>query len=202
MTNTSKRLDSSAAKQSPRRSRKLVRRCKKSGYLPALPDDAFRIRSNYLHRLELETLEERRAKGDFGSSRHHPPSVEVLKEDHGAADESITAASQSVRAPLFQARKASVSFDTSVAVHEVPSRNAYSERVRKTIWMLQDEFNESMTRNVIEYMAEGCDPERVLEEEDFVMHNGELVHPVSLMRGYTKMLHPHANVSQSRASHP
>jgi hypothetical protein len=201
MTNTSKRLGSSAARQSPRKSRKLVR-CKKSGYLPALPDDAFRIRSNYLHRLGLETLEERRAKGNFGSSRHHPPAVEVLKEDHGAVDESITAASQSVCAPLFQARKASVSFDTSVAVHEVPGRNAYSERVRKTIWMLEDESNESMTRNLIEYMAEGCDPERVLEEEDFVMHNGELVHPVSLMRGYTEMLHPHATVSQSRASHP
>jgi hypothetical protein len=200
MTNTSKRLASSAARKSPRKSRKLVR-CKKSGYLPALPDDAFRIRSNYLHRLGLETLEERRAKRNCGSSRHHPPSVEVLKEDHGAVDESITAASQSVRAPLFQARKASVSFDASVAVHEVPSRNAYSERVRKTIWMLEDEFNESMTRNVIEYMSEGCDPERVLEEEDFVMHNGELVHPVSLMRGYTKMLHPHATALQSRASH-
>jgi hypothetical protein len=52
------------------------------------------------------------------------------------------------------------------------------------MWMLPQERNESLIRNTIEFMSEGCDPSRVLDDEDFVRYQGELVHPVHFLLGY------------------
>jgi hypothetical protein len=166
--------------------RRLVR-SKKSGALPSI-SDASRIRSRYLRRLGLERPDEERPTPPFGSKRSFSPfSVEFLKDDYGKQDESIIVGSPPVHSP-FQQRKTIVSFEPSVVVHEIPSRNAYSKRVRKTIWMQQPEYNETVAKNTIEFMSEGCDPNKVLEEDDFIMHDGELVHPVYLMLGYPQLL--------------
>ncbi len=71
-----------------------------------------------------------------------------------------------------------VSFQPSVQISEIPSHRSYSQRIKKTIWMLPHEYAESVTQNAIEFMSEGFEPDRVLEESDFVQQDGKLVHPV------------------------
>ena len=162
---------------------------KKPTVPPHLSADASRIRSRYLHRLGLETPEERQPSIRSNLRRDHedPLSIEVLKDDYGTYDETIDVGSPPVHSPMFEGKR-QVSFESSVVVHEIPSRKAYSERVRKALWMLRQEFEETVTKNSIEFMSEGCDPAKVLEEEDFILHEGQLVHPVYLMLGYPEMM--------------
>lgn len=74
-----------------------------------------------------------------------------------------------------------VSFCPSVLVRSIPGAAMYSERIRRTMWMTQREYAESICRNAIEFMAEGCEPEHVLDESDFIERDGRLVHPVCLL---------------------
>jgi hypothetical protein len=127
-----------------------------------------------------------------------PTTTAPLKDDHGNHDNAIIARLKSVDTncgeqafiPLHPINKMgdeknivnnNVSFHPTVQVREIPSHHSYSERIKKTIWMLPHEYAESVTKNVIEFMSEGYAPETVLDESDFVERDGELVHPVCLM---------------------
>jgi hypothetical protein len=54
--------------------------------------------------------------------------------------------------------------------------------------MQRPEYEETVAKNSIEFLSEGCDPEKVLEEDDFILYEGELVHPVHLLLGYPELL--------------
>lgn len=72
-----------------------------------------------------------------------------------------------------------VRFDDDVLVVPIPSRSAYSDRIKKTIWRDADELREIVNRNRYEYTFEGWDSSKVLEDDDMYVDiaTGEKVHP-------------------------
>eukprot|EP00429_Kryptoperidinium_foliaceum_P000224 CAMPEP_0176019296 /NCGR_PEP_ID=MMETSP0120_2-20121206/9318_1 /TAXON_ID=160619 /ORGANISM="Kryptoperidinium foliaceum, Strain CCMP 1326" /LENGTH=298 /DNA_ID=CAMNT_0017352369 /DNA_START=515 /DNA_END=1407 /DNA_ORIENTATION=+ len=133
---------------------------------------------------------------DHHSLEAVPVQTVPLKADGGAIDELLSdglKTPQEVHPVKMQksnktastdedtCRSSRVSFATAVKVREIPSHKDYSERMRSTMWMLPMEAAESICKNAIEFLAEGCEPERVLDESDFVEREGKLVHPVCLL---------------------
>jgi len=61
----------------------------------------------------------------------------------------------------------------------IPSRYAYSDRIKKTIWRDAGELRDIVNRNRYEYTSEGWDSSKVLEDDDMYIDiaTGEKVHP-------------------------
>ena len=139
------------------------------------------IRSRYLRRLGVGNPKIAPMTQAQNISRNEQHSLEVLKNDHGRKDASLTTNSPPIHAhPILS--KAEVSFESAVRVHCIPNRKEYSERVKKTLWMQPRELEESATRNYIEFQAEGWDWRRATEETDFVVYQNQLIHPAHLTR--------------------
>mmetsp|Transcript_8254 Transcript_8254/g.16317 ORF Transcript_8254/g.16317 Transcript_8254/m.16317 type:complete len:133 (+) Transcript_8254:321-719(+) len=85
-----------------------------------------------------------------------------------------TSASSSIRT-----RTRKVRFDKKVLVIPIPSRHAYSNRIKKTFWRDGSELQDTADRNQYEYTSEGSDWSTVLEDEDMYIDvdTGEKVHP-------------------------
>jgi hypothetical protein len=117
----------------------------------------------------------------------------ALKGDHGQTDHRLILATEQAisqtigTTPTIEDREAcgssgrKITFCPFVQVHEIPGVTMYSKRIRGTIWMTPQESAECIRRNTIEYMAEGYEPEGVLDETEFIESNGKLVHPVCLL---------------------
>ena len=142
-------------------------------------NESSRIRCRYLHRLGVGSpkIAPTTTSLDPLKINKGNASVEVLKKDHGQSDESL-----SLRSPPLHAKASSVSFETSVKVHSIPSRKDYSNRVKKSLWMQPRELEESAARNYFEFQSEGWDWRRATEEQDFVRYENQLVHPAHVMR--------------------
>jgi hypothetical protein len=67
------------------------------------------------------------------------------------------------------------------SVHMIPSRYEYTKEIQRQIWMKGNEYDYTVVKNTIEYMAEGCNPDHVLEEDRFIWYNDLLIHPVHLL---------------------
>ncbi|VEU37368.1 unnamed protein product [Pseudo-nitzschia multistriata] len=72
-----------------------------------------------------------------------------------------------------------VRFDNKVLVVPIPSRHAYSNRIKKAFWRDGNELEDIADRNHYEYASEGSDWSKVLEDEDMYIDvdTGEKVHP-------------------------
>jgi hypothetical protein len=72
-----------------------------------------------------------------------------------------------------------IQFNTNVMVVPIPSRHAYSKRIRQAFWMDGAEIQATAERNRYEFASEGWDYQQVLEDEDMYMDlaTGQLVHP-------------------------
>ena len=72
-----------------------------------------------------------------------------------------------------------VRFDNNVLVVPIPSRHAYSNRTKKALWRDRNELRDTIDRNRCEFLSEGCDFSRVLEDQDmyFDVATGEKIHP-------------------------
>jgi len=72
-----------------------------------------------------------------------------------------------------------VRFDDDVLVVPIPSRHAYSDRMKKTIWRDAGELRDIVNRNRYEYTFEGWDSSMVLDDDDMYVDiaTGEKVHP-------------------------
>ncbi len=83
------------------------------------------------------------------------------------------------RISVEHSKISSVRFDDDVLVVPVPSRHAYSDRIKKTIWRDAGELREIVNRNRYEYTFEGWDSSKVLEDDDMYVDiaTGEKVHP-------------------------
>lgn len=111
---------------------------------------------------------------------------EVLKGDHGKSDESFDDTSansesgSSLSSNSVDLRKgySGVSFDSNVVVHPIPSRAAYSDRIRNTLWTHPIEMQQNTARNCVEFAAENWDWRQVVDDEDMVLCDGEPIHPV------------------------
>ena len=72
-----------------------------------------------------------------------------------------------------------IQFNSNVMVVPIPSRHAYSKRIKQAFWMDGAEIQATAERNRYEFASEGWDYQQVLEDEDMYMDvaTGQLVHP-------------------------
>lgn len=72
-----------------------------------------------------------------------------------------------------------VRFDRNVLVIPIPSRHSYSNRTKKALWRDKNELRETTDRNRCEYLSEGWEWNRVVEDEDmyFDVATGQKIHP-------------------------
>jgi hypothetical protein len=80
-----------------------------------------------------------------------------------------------------------VRFETQSKVHVMPSRRDFSKEERDGMYMSPTEIKQNASRNLREYLADGCVMENATEEEGFVetvLPNGTrgLVHPATFAR--------------------
>lgn len=103
--------------------------------------------------------------------------------DDGTDDDTVTSDSDSdcdVSASTCQLpdRAYSIRFDSYVKVVEIPNRFMYTPSQRRRIWNGNKAIRENARRNRTEYEWEGSDWQSVIEEDEFLVVNGEKVHPV------------------------
>ena len=75
-----------------------------------------------------------------------------------------------------------MSFESSVSVVTIPNKESYSERTKSSIWTQSWELEELAARNILEFQSEGWDYRKAIEEQDFVLYQDQLIHPVHVMR--------------------
>mmetsp|Transcript_10230 Transcript_10230/g.22511 ORF Transcript_10230/g.22511 Transcript_10230/m.22511 type:complete len:238 (+) Transcript_10230:175-888(+) len=159
------------------------------------------VRSRLLSKLGISKREKSHRVDD---SQRHPRSMsnsfhEWLKGDFGEKDDSVvemgsldsisTASTASSCSSSLSVR--SVSFATTVEVHPIAKRQAYSRRIRDTLWTSNEEMKIMTARNCYEFAAESWDWRKVANESEMILYNGELVHPAhfqptfSLRHGFT-----------------
>jgi len=82
-------------------------------------------------------------------------------------------------ASAISSNRRTVRFDNSVLVIPIPSRNAYSNRIKKALWRNKNELRDIVHRNRCEYLAEGWEWSKVIEDEDMYIEasTGEKIHP-------------------------
>ncbi len=155
------------------------------------PEDlsAQRIRANYFYRLGIGKPQVasptyrngciqahlRRQSDSVFESSH----TEVLKDDLGQADPSLTKNSSPQYSKFNKDSK--VSFSAEVSIHLIPHRNHYSSQDKERLWMLPHELEEMAYRNCVEFTLEHWDWKQAIEESDFVLLQGILTHPAHAM---------------------
>jgi hypothetical protein len=75
-------------------------------------------------------------------------------------------------------RKTTVVFDDNVSVISIPSHSDYSERIRSRTWADRYEIADMASRNMLEFASEGWDWRNVAGDEDMLLIDGELIHPI------------------------
>lgn len=78
-----------------------------------------------------------------------------------------------------------VRFDDDVLVVPIPSRHAYSDRIKRTIWRDARELRDIVDRNRYEYTFEGWESSKVIEDDAMYVDvaTGEKVHPCWVEHG-------------------
>ena len=81
-------------------------------------------------------------------------------------------------------RRQGISFDATVTVKSIPTRNAYSDRIRCHLWASPEEMHRNAQRNAVEFASEHCDWHLAVEDADMFVNiqTGEKVHPVHIQR--------------------
>lgn len=79
-----------------------------------------------------------------------------------------------------QRKTSRIQFSANVEVVPIPSRHAYSNRIKKFMYSNSTEIRENAERNVREFEFEGWDWHLVLEDDEMYVDSqtGALVHPV------------------------
>jgi hypothetical protein len=72
-----------------------------------------------------------------------------------------------------------IQFNKNVMVVPIPSRHAYSKRIKQAFWMDGAEIQATAERNRYEFASEGWDFHQVLDDDDMYVNTatGQLVHP-------------------------
>lgn len=73
-----------------------------------------------------------------------------------------------------------VRFHKVVSVVQIPSRDQYSKRIKSSMWRNKDEINQMVERNLAQFHYENYDWRSVVEETDFLVKDGERIHPCHL----------------------
>ena len=72
-----------------------------------------------------------------------------------------------------------VRFAPTTTVTLIPSYRDYSPEIQNDIWTNTSDIAKEAQRNRVEYLVDGCDPEKVTEERSMMPWKGELVHPAT-----------------------
>ncbi len=98
---------------------------------------------------------------------------------------SQAAASVTEPKPIRNSNSSKVRFDDDVLVVPIPSRHAYSDRIKRTIWRDARELRDIVDRNRYEYTFEGWESSKVIEDDDMYVDvaTGEKVHPCWVEHG-------------------
>ena len=159
-----------------------------------------RIRSRYLHRLGLvpqynniASHERQQTQLDYHSNRTDEVEiVELLKDDYGKEDETLTVHSPPIHSPCSlshgKRRRTVVSFKPTVETRETFNRLDFSNRIKNSYWISKQESEELARINQLEFLTEKNDASAVLEEKDFIIIDGKLVHPSHLMAEFQQIL--------------
>ena len=77
-------------------------------------------------------------------------------------------------------RKRGVSFDASVSVKSIPTRNEYSNRIKPYLWSSPEEIQRNARRNIFEFASEHYDWQQAVEDDGMYVHSltGERIHPI------------------------
>ena len=96
---------------------------------------------------------------------------------------SLSSSDASASSPPGQRRRG-ISFDATVTVKSIPTRNAYSDRIRCHLWASPEEMHRNAQRNAVEFASEHCDWHLAVEDADMFVNiqTGEKVHPVHIER--------------------
>jgi hypothetical protein len=83
-----------------------------------------------------------------------------------------------------QGKRRTVSFEESVSVLAIPKHDAYSDRIKASLWTPKCERHANASRNAIEFASENWDWRRAAEDQDMLIciETGELIHPVHYIR--------------------
>jgi hypothetical protein len=151
---------------------------------PRKAASACHIRSRFMNRLGIsrpDKVQKKEEPKQTSSGQCSGSFCEKLKADYGKKDRTLGASSNPVASDA-SSRKRSVTFDVEVAVHPIPGWSRYSERIRTTLWTPTAEIYANAARNSYEFCAEGCNWRFAAENEDMVMYDGELVHPIHFVQ--------------------
>lgn len=104
-------------------------------------------------------------------------------------------------------KASAVSFDSTVTVHPIPKRKAYSDRMWSQLWYTKHEQDTNIARNCIEFAAENWDANSVYMDDDMIAtDDGERMHPVHFIESpYTQgrlMAILQATQNRNRTSKP
>lgn len=150
---------------------------------------AGRIRSRYLHRLGIV---DQRGAGNAAPNAPwrrkvvQPISILRQKPTTTMSDPTLTpplSPNSSTSSTSSSSSSCSVSFARNIVsgTKTIPCRADYPRDVRNTLWIRGEEYHAMVQRNMIEFWAEGCDPDRVLEEDQFIPSRHRLIHPAHLL---------------------
>eukprot|EP00978_Attheya_sp_CCMP212_P006523 scaffold15048_cov55-Attheya_sp.AAC.1 len=116
---------------------------------------------------------------------------EPLNDDYNWQEDEMgslasTSCSSSTSSPSSQQQgnRRTVSFEESVSVLAIPKHDAYSDRIKSSLWTPKYERQANESRNAIEFASENWDWRRVAEDQDMLIciETGELIHPVHYIR--------------------
>jgi hypothetical protein len=96
-----------------------------------------------------------------------------------ASFDSRSSSNSSSKSTTRQKKQRSVSFDETVTVLTIPNKDAYSDRIRKHLWMEPHEMLQNTNRNTIEFASENWDWRQVADDVEFYIcpMTGEKIHP-------------------------
>lgn len=95
-------------------------------------------------------------------------------------------------------KRRSVSFHETVTVVTIPSKDSYSDRIRKFLWIEPHEMMQNTARNVIEFKSENWDWRQVADDVEFYIcpMTGEKIHPCHNIYSYQESASCYRPMSQ------
>ena len=96
-----------------------------------------------------------------------------------------------------------VSFDATVSIKPIPTRNEYSDRIRPYLWSTPQELQQNAHRNIFEFASEHYDWQQAVEESDMYIHaeTGERIHPIHVQAAAARAQRAAAAAANSSRDH-
>lgn len=173
----------------------------KNKYHCPINDESAHTTDTYLDEESIRTIEDQEAPTPSPSSSS-PVCISILPEDTDIQSSAACTANSSCANSFASTtrtmpasrtttnkpttKKRSVSFHETVTVLTIPSKDSYSDRIRKHLWIEPNERKQNTERNVIEFISENWDWRQVADDVEFYICpvTGEKIHPCHNIYSY------------------